>query len=441
MGVYDSYKKHKAKKEQQNEPSPMPVAPAPQTPAADPVPAPGDVNTPDAMPQAPAAETPTAPVAETRAVNGSPNSMPEVKQSLTSVAAKPDLTIEQDKTPAWVKAGSYEDLVKINPNWSRGQYAYELGKYRRENGMPDLSYAEWANIIKGQDPYETEAERQKREKNMRTASQINALGSFLNALVNYNRVKSGHVGYTPDKGTEAYNRLERMRLGQEQLARSNARDYLGALAQDRAERAKEAAAADAAKEKERNYEIKKADLEWKIQNAKNEAGRKAAADELARLKFEHQKAKDAAALNETKRHNQASEAISRERAKNGGGSGKIATTAMSADGRVWTRNSPLSKEEAMQLVMGSEYGKDKDFLDNFRSTVTTLGEDGETIRKGEVNWYEAAASLMADKKIPATLLSEMGYKGEFVDSPKSKKVDGFPSGTSEASKTVSGFGS
>lgn len=292
MGVYDSYKKHKAKKEQQNEPSPMP-----------------------------ATETPTAPVAETRAVNGSPNAMPEEKQSLTSVAAKPDLTIEQDKTPAWVKAGSYEDLVKINPNWSRGQYAYELGKYRRENGMPDLSYAEWANIIKGQDPYETEAERQKREKNMRTASQINALGSFLNALVNYNRVKSGHVGYTPDKGTEAYNRLERMRLGQEQLARSNARDYLGALAQDRAERAKEAAAEAAAKEKERNYEIKKADLEWKIQNAKNEAGRKAAADELARLKFEHQKAKDAAALKETKRHNQASEAISRERVKNGGGSG------------------------------------------------------------------------------------------------------------------------
>lgn len=321
MGVYDSYKKHKAKKEQQNEPSPMPVAPAPQTPAADPVPAPGDVNTPDAMPQAPAAETPMAPVAETRAVNGSPNAMPEEKQSLTSVAAKPDLTIKQDKTPAWVKVGSYEDLVKINPNWSRGQYAYELGKYRRENGMPDLSYAEWANIIKGQDPYETEAERQKREKNMRTASQINALGSFLNALVNYNRVKSGHVGYTPDKGTEAYNRLERMRLGQEQLARSNARDYLGALAQDRAERAKEAAAEAAAKEKERNYEIKKADLEWKIQNAKNEAGRKAAADELARLKFEHQKAKDAAALKETKRHNQASEAISRERAKNGGGSG------------------------------------------------------------------------------------------------------------------------
>ena len=441
MGVYDSYKKHKAKKEQQNEPSPMPATSAPDEQVADPTPAPGDVNTPSAMPQAPAAETPTAPVAETRAINGSPNAMPEEKQSLTSVAAKPDLTIEQDKTPAWVKAGSYEDLVKINPNWSRGQYAYELGKYRRENGMPDLSYAEWANIIKGQDPYETEAERQKREKNMRIASQINAVGTFLNALVNYNRVKSGHVGYTPDKGTETYNRLERMRLGQQQLARSNAKDYLGAIAQDRADRAKEAAAAAAAKEKERNFELKKADLEWKIQNAKNEAGRKAAADELARLKFEYQKEKDAAVQKETKRHNQASEAIGRDRVKNGGGSGKIATTAMSADGRVWTRNSPLSKEEAMQLVMGSEYGKDKDFLDNFRSTVTTLGEDGETIRKGEVNWYEAAASLMADKKIPATLLSEMGYKGEFVDAPKPKSVEGFASGSSEGAKTVSGFGS
>lgn len=321
MGVYDNYKKHKAKKEQQNEPSPMPATLAPEEQVTDPTPAPGDVNTPSAMPQATVTETPTAPVAETRLVNGSPNAVPEEQASLTSVGKAPDLTIEPDKTPAWVKAGSYEELVKTNPNWSRGQYAHELSKYRRENGMPDLSYAEWANIIKGQDPYETEAERQKREKNMRIASQINAVGTFLNALVNYNRVKSGHVGYTPDKGTETYNRLERMRLGQQQLARSNAKDYLGAIAQDRADRAKEAAAAAAAKEKERNFELKKADLEWKIQNAKNEAGRKAAADELARLKFEYQKAKDAAALKETKRHNQATEKIGRDRVKNGGGSG------------------------------------------------------------------------------------------------------------------------
>ena len=88
---------------------------------------------------------------------------------LTVAAQAPDLSIKQDNTPAWVNAGSYEELVKTNPNVSRGQYAYELSKYRRKQGQTDLTYAEWSNIINGQDPYETEADRQKRERRMKTA--------------------------------------------------------------------------------------------------------------------------------------------------------------------------------------------------------------------------------------------------------------------------------
>ena len=203
--------------------------------------------------------------------------------SLGTNSSTPSTTPPAPATPAWINAGSYEAAAKQDPTISRGQYAYELGKYRREQGQPDLSYTEWANIIKGHDPYETEADRQKREKNMRIAKNINAIGGFLNALVNYNRVKSGHVGYTPDRGAETYNRLEKIRAGQQALAQSRAKDYMGALAQDRAERAKAEAAAAAAAKAQRDYELKVSELEWRIENAKTEYERKAAEAERKRL--------------------------------------------------------------------------------------------------------------------------------------------------------------
>ena len=234
----------------------------------------------------------------------------------------PDLSIKQDNTPAWVNAGSYEELVKTNPNVSRGQYAYELSKYRRSQGQPDLSYAEWSNILKGQDPYETEADRQKRERRMKTAKILTGVGSVLGNLVNYVRAKNGHVAMNLDDGTQGYNRLERIRMGHEQLARSNAKDYLGAIAQDRAERAKQEAAAAAAKQAERNYQMKVNELEWKMNNAKTEAERKKAADDLAAQKFAWQKQKDEATLKETQRHNKASEATARARVERTGSGNK-----------------------------------------------------------------------------------------------------------------------
>lgn len=302
MGILDKFKTYKAKKQgaQVQEYPSSPIQAGEQEAPAEELSV-TEINTPSPLDPAPV--EPQQPVTP-------------AGSNLSAVAQKPDATV--DATPSWVKAGSYEEASKMNPKISRGQYAYELGKYRRAQGQPDMSYTEWANIIQGNDPFETEEDRQKREKNMKIARQINALGTFLNALVNYNRVKRGHVGYTPDKGTDTYNRLERMRLGQEQLAKSRSRDYLDALVRDRAERAKADAAEAAAKQAERNYELRVKDLEWKIENAKTEAGRKAAADELSRAKFEWQKQQDEAKLKETKRHHQASEATARERASRSG---------------------------------------------------------------------------------------------------------------------------
>lgn len=387
MGIFGRFRNYKDKKKAEQETLQQPVTEAPAEELSV-----TDMTAPS--PQDKADKSPQDPIQT---------------GELTAAAQAPDLSIKQDNTPAWVNAGSYEELVKTNPNVSRGQYAYELSKYRRSQGQPDLTYAEWSNIIKGQDPYETEADRQKRERRMKTAKILTGVGSVLGNLVNYVRAKNGHVAMNLDDGTQGYNRLERIRMGHEQLGRSNAKDYLAAIAQDRAERAKQEAAAAAAKQAERNYQMKVNELEWKMNNAKTEAERKKAADDLAAQKFAWQKQKDEATLKETQRHNKASEATSRARVYRD--DYKVATSAIDSDGNTWTRNTPLSKEEAMMLVKSSDAAKDQAFLDGFRATTTTTNEEGETIRKGDVNWFEAAAQLMADKKIPSYILSKMGYKG------------------------------
>lgn len=316
MSMLERNRRRKEKKQQ--EPSVMPESYKPQASVEQSLPATGDVNTPDPVPVQTQAQSPALSPAESRVINDTPNPLTPPSATIASTATAPDLTIAKDNTPEWVKAGSYEDLVKINPNVSRGQYAYELAKYRREQGQPDMTYQEWANIIKNQDPFETEAERQKRENRMKRAYILNGVGSVLGNLVNYVRARNGHVAMNLDDGSQGYNRLDRLRLGREQLARSNAKDYLGIIAQDRAERAKAEAAEAARQQRERDYQYKEARLKIDIENAKNERERKAAADELAKLKFKYQQEKDAATQKETRRHHIATENISRERARNGG---------------------------------------------------------------------------------------------------------------------------
>lgn len=255
----------------------------------------------------PAGTTAYAPNEELSMTDMNAPAPPETKAEGTSVTTQPASTYT---APSWINAGSYEKAAQLDPNLSRGQYAYELSRYRREQGQPDLTYAEWAQILKNQNPYETEADRQKRERRMKTAKILNGVGSVLGNLVNYVRARNGHVAMNIGDGSEGYNRLERIRQGQEALARSNAKDYLGMIAQDRAERAKTEAAKAAAERDARDYQLKVEDLKWKIENARTEAGRKKAQDELNKLKFEEQQ-----------RHNKAMEGAAWVRANKEGNSG------------------------------------------------------------------------------------------------------------------------
>ena len=306
MSILDRIRNRK----KQQEPSPMPgQAPIGQE-QEEVIPASGDVNTPDAVPAPAPVSQPTKTSAALPNDFDQRDAVMEPVTSLNTEMPAEAKAIPNDDRPEWAKL-SYEELVKKNPNWSRGQYAYELAKWRRENGQPDMSYTEWTNILKGHDPYETEAERTKRERNHRIANSVNAMGSFINALVNYNRVKRGHVGYTPDDGSKGYSRLQRMREAQRQTARINANTYLDAMGKDRAERAKAEAQAAAAATAQRNYDLKKAELQFKLDNAANEEARRNAAAELKKLEFEHKKDMDERKLKETARHNRQMEANGR----------------------------------------------------------------------------------------------------------------------------------
>lgn len=353
-----------------------------------------------------------------------------------------ETAVQEKEVPDFVKAGSYEEFVKTNPDISRGQYAYDMAKYRREQGLPDMTYPEWVNIIKNQDPFETEAERQKREKRMKRAYILNGVGSILGNLVNYVRARNGNVPMKLDDGSQGYNRLDRLRQGREQLARSNAKDYLEGVTLERAERAKAEVAEAARKQREQDYKYKEERLKIDMENAKSERERKAKADELSRLRFEHQVQMDKERAAEQRRHNKATESISRERLNGGGGTSgyDVGTSVTSSEGNIMVRKKPLSQEEAQQIVMSTREGQDASYQAMFRKKTTTVNDSGQTVRTGDVDWVEMASWLMSQQRVPENELESRGFRKWNGEQKKAKTVNGFDSGSKTNSKTIEGFG-
>lgn len=383
MSILDRIRRRERK---QQEPSPMPGQAPVDEVVETTLPTSGDINTPDAMPgQAPVSE-------QTKLSEALPVDLNKrdtiVKPSTPQVSnlAEGPAPVKFNNTPEWAKM-SYEELVKKNPNISRGEYAYEVAKWRRENGQPDMSYTEWSNILKGHDPYETEAERQQREKNFRLAGNINAIGSFINALVNYNRVKRGHVGYTPDDGSKGYNRLQRLRESQRQTARINANAYLDAMGKDRAERAKAEARAIAAQNAEREYEIKKANIQMRIDNAKSQEAARAASAEMKKLEFEHKKKMDELRLKETQRHNRQVEANGR----GGKSSGKYIELATSKGSKRYDPEKDGSNwiHKAYQDMLKEPGGKDYE--------VFKMAGFGSSSAPTDAEMYDAITRYNADQ--------------------------------------------
>ena len=381
MGLFDNFKKYQEKKAGAAEPEKVAVP----------------VSTYDRE-ELPVTDIDNPSVADTQNMSNTTgeavqSSVSDSNSSSSAAQLTPVVT-----TPSWINAGSYEAAAKQDPNISRGQYAYELSKYRREQGQPDLSYTEWSNIIKGQDPYETEAERQKRERQMKTAKILTGVGSVLGNLVNYVRAKNGHVAMNLDSGAAGYNRLDRIRQGQDQLARSRAKDYLGAMAQDRAERAKAEAAAASAQKAERDYQFKVKELEFKIENAKTEGERKNAELELKKVVADRKEELDRAKLEETKRNNDARNAILKARVeKQGSGTKKYLELQTNGGTKRYTPdeygNNWIHRAYQDMLKDATDYAQDK-FGDS-------VDKDGKKSWENYVDEFKVAKKNMWGSSTPS----------------------------------------
>lgn len=86
----------------------------------------------------------------------------------------------------------YDKASKVNPNMSRSQYISEVAKYRQEKNLDPMSYDEVFQALGGKNPYMTPEEEKKREKRMKAATYVDAIGGVLANLVNYVRTTNGN---------------------------------------------------------------------------------------------------------------------------------------------------------------------------------------------------------------------------------------------------------
>ena len=225
----------------------------------------------------------------------------------------------------------YDSAVKFNPDLSVSQYISGASQYRKENNQPGFSDMELYALLGGKDPYkskkeldEEEKQRSKDEKRLRAGYYIDSIGNLLANLINYTRTTKGNpamdlrgLGMNRGRLDNERSRLQQLRLYHDNLARSNYKDYMDKLKEQRAREAA-ATAAEAefqqrltleqmkqssplTKKKKETEEERRKGLEAnrKLVEARAEAQRKEneSQDELTRLKADLLKARASAARN------------------------------------------------------------------------------------------------------------------------------------------------
>ncbi len=156
------------------------------------------------------------------------------------------------------------------------------------------------------------------------------------------------------------------------------------------------------------------------------AQREAAANKLAQdlMKFNanltYKQAKDAADRElqeqqneETKRHNEKMEELARQSAKQSWASeNKAVDSAIGSDGSVYTRNSRLTENEAMQIA---QYYLDDKELEKFAIVEKELvynpdAKKIETVENKKIDWGAAAAKVLNSARMNAEELKSRGFK-------------------------------
>lgn len=133
---------------------------------------------------------------------------------------------------------------------------------------------------------------------------------------------------------------------------------------------------------------------------------------------------------ERERHNRATESIARDRLQTTKAKqDKVVDSAMSSDGGIYTRNSRLTDNEAMQIVQST--GLNGLDLDDFTTGVKTDTWGNPVPGSGKIDWRAAAAYALQNGMVSGEELARRGFK----------RSDGSGSQGKSVSKTVAGFGS
>lgn len=193
-----------------------------------------------------------------------PVSQPSPSQEIIQAANTDDIrnvkidipgTPQNNGSADW-RSLDYDSAVKFNPNLSVSQYISGASQYRKENNQPGFSDMELYALLGGKDPYkskkeldEEEKQRSKDEKRLRAGYYVDSIGNLLANLINYTRTTKGNpamdlrgLGMNRGRLDNERSRLQQLRLYHDNLARSNYKDYMDKLKEQRAREAAATAA-------------------------------------------------------------------------------------------------------------------------------------------------------------------------------------------------------
>lgn len=174
------------------------------------------------------------------------------------------------------------------------------------------------------------------------------------------------------------------------------KDYEGKRAEDLYIRQQEAAKAATELKYNRDLTLKQIDQAFQI-GMLDTKGKQILQQQAIKAKD----AKDLAALNHKYRLN---EIETKENSNNS----KIVDSAIGGDGNVYTRNTRLTDNEAMQIVQSS--GLNGGDLDAFTTGVKVDTYGKPVSGTGKVDWRAAAAHALQNGMIPAEELKSRGFK-------------------------------
>lgn len=312
-------------------------------------------------------------------------------QKITPVAGDTD----------WRTLSSQEAYKKFG-TLTPAEYLHGVAKYREENGLEPFSTEEIVGALNGRNPFEEVGKTDRREKMLRRAERINAIGNVLAGIVNYGRTKAGNPAMNlqgiEEKG---YNRLQNLREYHNRLARQNYNDYMGAIIRDRA--TKEQLAAEERKQKRENAaeNLKfQRDIYLKDLDNAYQSGRITLKHKNS-LEAEAAKAKNNKDLEKIKQNNR----IVLKNTPSYSDS-KVVESIMDSSGNTWGRNTRLTEREVKQIV--EKYSKDSNNvnLEDFRKR--RIDQDGYIIQ-GDIDYDKAFARMVNDGLIPSEELKKRNF--------------------------------